>query len=64
MKKYRRTFIFVVKNSITGGVIHYSLFRRAEFWTRLEAVKYIKEHNLDRGIYYPEMTEKLIEIDS
>jgi hypothetical protein len=45
---------FRIRNSITGGYIHLTLFRILEFPTRTEAICYMKRCNLNRDIYYTE----------
>lgn len=45
---------FRIRNGITGAYIHATLFRVLEFRDRLEALAYIKRHNLS-GIYYVEV---------
>lgn len=46
---------FRIRNGITGAYIHISMFRVLEFRDRLEALAYIKRHNLNTGIYYVEV---------
>ena len=46
---------FRIRNNITGAYIHISMFRVLEFHDRLEALAYIKRHNLNTGIYYVEV---------
>ena len=46
--------IFRIRNGITGAYIHISLFRILEFTDRLEAMAYIKRHELNPNIYYVE----------
>ena len=46
---------FRIRNGITGAYIHISMFRVLEFGDRLEALAYIKRHNLNTGIYYVEV---------
>jgi hypothetical protein len=45
---------FRIRNGITGGYIHLTLFRILEFSTRTEAVCYMNRYNLNRDIYYTE----------
>lgn len=46
---------FRIRNGITGAYIHISMFRVLEFRDRLDALAYIKRHNLNTGIYYVEV---------
>ena len=46
---------FRIRNGITGAYIHISMFRVLEFRDRLEALAYIRRHNLNTGIYYVEV---------
>jgi hypothetical protein len=46
---------FRIRNNITGAYIHISMFRVLEFRDRLEALAYIKRHNLNQMIYYVEV---------
>lgn len=46
---------YCIRNRVTGAYIHVTMFRILEFRDRLEALKYIKNHNLNPGIYYVEM---------
>lgn len=46
---------FRIRNNITGAYIHISMVRVLEFHDRLEALAYIKRHNLNTGIYYVEV---------
>ena len=46
---------FRIRNGITGAYIHISMFRVLEFRDRLEALAYIKRHNLNTEIYYVEV---------
>ncbi len=46
---------FRIRNNITGAYIHISMFRVLEFRDRLDALAYIKRHNLNTGIYYVEV---------
>lgn len=46
---------FRIRNGITGAYIHSTMFRVLEFRDRLEALAYIKRHNLNTTIYYVEV---------
>lgn len=46
---------FRIRNGITGAYIHITMFRVLEFRDRLEALAYIKRHNLNTTIYYVEV---------
>ena len=46
---------FRIRNGLTGTYIHTTLFRVLEFRDRLEALAYIKRHNLNTEIYYVEV---------
>jgi hypothetical protein len=46
---------FRIRNGITGAYIHISMFRVLEFRDRLEALAYIRRHNLNDRIYYVEV---------
>jgi len=46
---------FRIRNAQTGTYIHATLFRVLEFRDRLEALAYIKRHNLNPMIYYVEV---------
>ena len=46
---------FRIRNGITGAYIHISMFRVLEFRDRLEALAYIKRHDLNPMIYYVEV---------
>ena len=46
---------FRIRNGVTGTYIHVTLFRVLEFRDRLEALAYIKRHNLNTEIYYVEV---------
>lgn len=46
---------FRIRNGITGAYIHISMFRVLEFKDRLEALAYIKRHELNPMIYYVEV---------
>ena len=46
---------FLIRNGLTGTYIHTTLFRVLEFRDRLEALAYIKRHNLNTTIYYVEV---------
>lgn len=46
---------FRIRNGITGAYIHISMFRALEFRDRLEALSYIKRHDLNPMIYYVEV---------
>lgn len=46
---------FRIRNGITGAYIHITMLRVLEFRDRLEALAYIKRHNLNTGIYYVEV---------
>ena len=46
---------FRIRNGITGAYIHISMFRMLEFRDRLDALAYIKRHDLNPMIYYVEV---------
>lgn len=46
---------FRIRNGITGAYIHISMFRVLEFRDRLDALAYIKRHDLNPMIYYVEV---------
>lgn len=46
---------FRIRNAKTGTCIHATLFRIREFRDRLEALAYIRRHNLNDRIYYVEV---------
>lgn len=46
---------FRIRNGITGAYIHITMFRVLEFRDRLEALAYIKRHDLNPMIYYVEV---------
>lgn len=46
---------FRIRNGITGAYIHSTMFRVLEFRDRLDALAYIKRHNLNTTIYYVEV---------
>ena len=46
---------FRIRNGITGAYIHISMFRVLEFRDRIEALAYIKRHDLNPMIYYVEV---------
>ena len=46
---------FRIRNGITGAYIHTTMFRVLEFRDRLDALAYIKRHNLNPTIYYVEV---------
>lgn len=46
---------FRIRNAQTGTYIHATLFRIREFRDRLDALAYIKRHNLNTEIYYVEV---------
>lgn len=46
---------FRIRNGLTGTYIHTTLFRVLEFRDRLDALAYIKRHNLNTTIYYVEV---------
>ena len=46
---------FRIRNAQTGTYIHVTLFRILEFRDRLEALAYIKRHDLNPMIYYVEV---------
>lgn len=46
---------FRIRNGITGAYIHITMLRPLEFRDRLEALAYIKRHNLNDRIYYVEV---------
>ena len=46
---------FRIRNAQTGTYIHATLFHIREFHDRLEALAYIKRHNLNDRIYYVEV---------
>ncbi|MBP5431046.1 hypothetical protein [Ruminococcus sp.] len=45
---------FRIRNGITGGYIHITLFRILEFPTRQSALAYMKRAGLNKEIYYTE----------
>ena len=46
---------FRIRNGITGAYIHITMARVLEFRDRLDALAYIKRHNLNTTIYYVEV---------
>lgn len=46
---------FRIRNNITGAYIYITMLRPLEFRDRLDALAYIKRHNLNTGIYYVEV---------
>jgi hypothetical protein len=46
---------FRIRNGITGAYIHSTMFRVLEFRDRLDALAYIKRHDLNPMIYYVEV---------
>ena len=46
---------FRIRNGITGAYIHITMLRPLEFRDRLDALAYIKRHNLNDRIYYVEV---------
>lgn len=46
---------FRIRNGLTGTYIHTTLFRVLEFRDRLEAIRYIRRHDLNDKIYYVEV---------
>ena len=46
---------FRIRNGITGAYIHITMFRVLEFRDRLDALAYIKRHDLNPMIYYVEV---------
>ena len=46
---------FRIRNGLTGTYIHETLFRVLEFQDRLEAIRYIRRHDLNDKIYYVEV---------
>lgn len=46
---------FRIRNGITGAYIHITMFQVLEFRDRLEALTYIKRHDLNPMIYYVEV---------
>ncbi|MCR5707943.1 MAG: hypothetical protein K6G82_06685 [Ruminococcus sp.] len=46
---------FRIRNAQTGTYIHATLFRVLEFRDRLDALAYIKRHDLNPMIYYVEV---------
>ena len=46
---------FRIRNGITGAYIHITMFRVLEFRDRLEAIRYIRRHDLNDKIYYVEV---------
>lgn len=46
---------FRIRNGLTGTYIHTTLFRVLEFRDRLDALAYIKRHDLNPMIYYVEV---------
>lgn len=49
---------FRIRNSITGGYIHLTLFRILEFPTRPQALAYMNRVGLNKDIYYTEAVVK------
>ncbi|HRR76962.1 MAG TPA: hypothetical protein P5191_09160 [Ruminococcus sp.] len=45
---------FRIRNGITGGYIHITLFRILEFPTRSQAIAYMNRNGLNKEIYYAE----------
>lgn len=45
---------FRIRNGITGGYIHLTLFRILEFPTRASAIAYMNRVGLNKQIYYTE----------
>lgn len=41
-----------IRNSLTGAYIHSSLCRIMEFYSKDEALSYIKQRGLNRSIYF------------
>lgn len=48
---------FRIRNNITGTYIHISMFRVLEFRDRLDALAYIKRHDLNPMKYYVEVVK-------
>jgi hypothetical protein len=46
---------FRIRNGVTGGYVHITMMRVLEFKDRLEALAYIKRHDLNPMIYYVEV---------
>lgn len=46
---------FRIRNGITGAYIHITMVQVLEFRDRLDALAYIKRHNLNPMIYYVEV---------
>lgn len=44
-----------IRNGITGAYIHKPLCSIMEFYTRTDALRYIRQHELNRNIYYVEV---------
>lgn len=44
-----------IRNSITGAYIHSSLCKIMEFYSKAEALEYIKQRGLNRSIYFVEV---------
>lgn len=49
---------FRIRNGITGGYIHLTLFRILEFPTRGHAIAYMNRVGLNKDIYYTEAVIK------
>lgn len=43
-----------IRNSITGAYIHSSLCKIMEFYSKADALDYIKQRGLNRSIYFVE----------
>lgn len=48
---------FRIRNGITGAYIHSTMVQVLEFRDRLEALAYIKRHDLNPMIYYVEVAK-------
>lgn len=48
---------FRIRNGVTGGYVHITMMRVLEFKDRLEALVYIKQHDLNPMIYYVEVVK-------
>lgn len=48
---------FRIRNSITGAYIHRTLLKPMIFYDRLDALAYIKRHELNPEIYFVEVVK-------
>lgn len=44
-----------IRNNETGTYIHWTLFRRAEFYSEREAINYMKHNGISQRFYYVEV---------